>query len=226
MTDPRLTDLWPASALRISAGDLELRWIDDDLAIELALLAGRGVHADDAMPFYTPWTRGTPQEVARSVLAYQWRTRAELSPQRLALELGVLVDGIPVGVQGLSGNDWSTLQSAETGSWLGREHQGNGVGTRMRALMLHFAFEALGAQSITSAAFTDNPASNAISQRTGYEPDGIAQRVREGTTATLNRYRMTRVRWMQMREANEQLLGHPVESTGVTGLLTQLTPTA
>lgn len=217
-----LIDLWPAAGARVRAGDLEMRWIDDALAVDLALLAGRGVHDDDAMPFNYPWTRGTPREVARSVLAFQWSARSLVTPKRLVLELGVRVDGQPVGIQSASGDRWAELREVETGSWLGRAYQGRGIGTRMRALMLHFCFEALGAESVTSSAFEDNAASNAVSLRTGYVRDGIWRAVRDGKAATQVRYRMDRSRWDAVRAANQELLGADVVVAGVDRLLDDL----
>lgn len=155
MPSDALEDLWPAAGIRARAGDLELRWIDDDLLVDLARVAGRGIHDADRMPFATPWTRGTPDEVARSILAYQWDVFSQVGSARWVLELGVLVDGVPVGIQSASAKEWSVLRSAETGSWLGREHQGRGIGTRMRVLLLELLFDGLGAQEATSGAFAE-----------------------------------------------------------------------
>ena len=175
-----LPELWPAAGVRVRAGDLELRWIDDDLLAELAELAGRGIHDPAAMPFAQPWTRGSATEVARNILSYQWSVRSRVGPEALTLELGVLVDGQPVGIQSVAGQHWSILRSLETGSWLGREFQGRGIGVRMRALILRLCFDGLAAEQITSTAFADNGASNAVSLRTGYEPDGHLRLVRDG----------------------------------------------
>lgn len=222
MTTEDLARIWPPAGLGVRAGDLELRWIDDELLIELADLAARGVHDESVMPFMFPWTRGTAREVKQRVLDYQWRNRSSFGPDRLVLELGVLVDGCPVGIQAISGDHWSALREVETGSWLGREFQGRGIGTRMRALMLHVCFEGLEAEQVTSAAFADNAASNAVSRRTGYEPDGISRVVREGVAAMLNRYRMTSDRWSLVREANAALIGEPVVLSGLTPVREQL----
>lgn len=211
----KTAELWPATALRIRAGDLELRWIDDDLLMELARLAAAGIHAPDAMPFAYPWTRGTPEHVARSVMEYQWSNRAKLGPDELRLELAVLWNGRPVGIQGAGGSDWSVLRSVETGSWLGREYQGRGIGARMRVLMLHGLFAGLGAQEVTSAAYADNVASNAVSRRTGYLPNGTRRVVREGTAQVENRYVMSRERWSELAGSHTLLLGAPVKMEGV-----------
>ena len=217
-----LARLWPASALRARAGDLELRWIDDELLLQLSELAGRGIHAPDAMPFEHPWTRGTADEVARSVLTYQWSLRGNVSPQAFVIEFAVLHEGVPVGVQGLTAKDWTVLRGVNSGSWLGREHQGRGIGTRMRALVLHLAFEGLGAAEATSGAFADNAPSNAVSRRLGYESDGAFMAAREGVAVSHNRYRMTRERWGSLRDTHAALLGAPVELAGVDALRTPL----
>ncbi|MFC4243781.1 GNAT family N-acetyltransferase [Gryllotalpicola reticulitermitis] len=223
MVSEALIRLWPAAGVSARAGDLELRWIDDELLVQLAELAARGVHDEAAMPFYTAWTRGTPEQVARSVLAYQWSIRSRIAARGpFSLELAVLVDGVVVGSQGAGGADWTVLKSVETGSWLGREHQGRGIGTRMRALMLHLLFEGLGADEVTSGAFADNAASNAVSVKTGYLPDGVDRRAREGVAAVVNRYRMPRATWLEVRERNATLLGAPVVLAGVDALASAL----
>jgi RimJ/RimL family protein N-acetyltransferase len=213
-----LARLWPAASVRVIAGDLELRWIDDATLVELAELAARGVHSPNAMPFEHPWTRGTPEEVARSVLMYQWSLRGRLSPANWTLELAVVHAGAVVGVQGLVADDWAVLRRVTTGSWLGLEHQGRGVGTRMRVLALHLAFEGLGAVEATSGAFVDNDPSNAVSRRVGYEHDGALRVPREGAAVWHNRFVMSRDRWEALRPAHAEILGVPAELRGVGGL--------
>lgn len=219
-----LARLWPASALRVRAGGLELRWIDDDLLVQLADLAARGVHSPDAMPFEHPWTRGTPDEVARSVLTYQWSLRTKVSPERFTLELAVLHDGVPVGIQGLVADEWPVLRRITTGSWLGLEHQGRGIGTRMRVLALHLAFEGLGAREATSGAFADNAPSNGVSRRVGYEFDGSFHAAREGEAALHHRYTMSRERWVSLRAEHVKLLRGVPEIIGLDGLRTMIDP--
>ncbi|GAA5197717.1 GNAT family protein [Microbacterium jejuense] len=215
-----LTRLWPASAVRARAGDLELRWIDDELLIELAELAGRGIHRPDFMPFDHPWTRGTADEVARSVLMYQWESRGHVSPHAFRLEFAVLHRGVPVGVQSITAKDWTVLRAVQSGSWLGLEHQGQGIGTRMRALLLQLAFAGFGAHEARSGAFADNAPSNGVSRRLGYESDGAFLVAREGVAALHNRYVMSRERWGSQRAAHEALLGAPVELSGVEAIRT------
>jgi RimJ/RimL family protein N-acetyltransferase len=191
-----LDDLWPFAGLRVTSGDVELRYLDDDLLLRLARLAAEGVHAEDAMPFTVPWTRGTPVEVARSVLTYQWGARAgALSRDRLRFELGVVRAGEPVGIQGFFGTEVAVTRSVETGSWLGRRHQGRGTGTLMRRMVLHLLFEGLGMVEATTTAFADNGPSNGVTRRLGYEPNGVDVVAREGKPVEIARYRLTREAW-------------------------------
>ncbi|PJI85688.1 GNAT family N-acetyltransferase [Luteimicrobium subarcticum] len=190
--------LWPFPALRVVSGDLELRYLDDSTLDELAHLAADGVHAPDAMPFLVPWSRGTPSEVARRVLAFQWQTRGALASGEgpLRLELAVFHRGAPVGVQGFSGRDVPVVRTVETGSWLGRRHQGQGLGTRMRRVMLHLLFEGFGLTEATTTAFVDNAPSNGVTRRLGYTPEGTELVARDGSPVVVNRYRLTREAWL------------------------------
>lgn len=223
MTAADLVRSWPPAGVRARAGDLELRWLDDSLLVTLADLAARGVHDPDRMPFAVPWTRGDADTVVRRLLSYQWHARSQIGPDQFMLELGVLVDGILVGVQGASADDWSVHHRAGTGSWLGIEHQGRGIGTRMRALMLFALFDGLGAQEVTSGAFADSPASNAISRRVGYLPAGTTTVVRENAATPHHDYSMTRDRFEAVREQNFALLGGVVTLEGFDALRSVLT---
>lgn len=216
-THDRPTSLWPPALLRVCAGDLELRYLDDDLLLELAELAGRGVHHSEAMPFLFPWTRGTPEQVARSVLVYQWRARAGITPHRWTLELAVLHRGEPVGIQAIEAEDFPVARAVGTGSWLGQAHQGKGIGTRMRALMLHLAFVGLDAAVATTSAWADNGRSNAVSTRLGYRPNGTSRQSREGNPAEHRHYRMDREDYRAQASAHGMLLGE-VQMTGIDEL--------
>jgi RimJ/RimL family protein N-acetyltransferase len=87
------------------------------------------------------------------------------------------------------------LREVHTGSWLGKDHQRQGIGTEMRAAVLHLAFVGLGAEMATSSAFPTNLASNRISLKLGYVPDGIQRIAPRETPIDTNRFRLTRARW-------------------------------
>ena len=186
-----LADVLPALGLRVRAGDLELRGVTDDLVVELADLAARGVHDPARMPFSFAWTDTAPDDFLRSFAQYHWRTRADFSPAGWDLNLAVLHRGEVVGVQGVGTKDFLVTRTGETGSWLGLGHQGRGLGTAMRQVMCAFLFDHVGFTEITSGAFTDNPASLAVSAKVGYVANGTTRYTRRGEQAAMTQLLLT-----------------------------------
>jgi len=62
--------------------------------------------------------------------------------------------------------------TASTGSWLGAAYQGRGLGTEMRAAVLTYAFEHLGATAARSGALGGNEQSLGVSRKLGYRVVG------------------------------------------------------
>jgi RimJ/RimL family protein N-acetyltransferase len=177
--------LLPLLGLRITAGPVELRGVTDDLLGPLAELAGRGIHDPGTMPFSVPWTLAPADELPRKFAQFHWQQRANFTPERWAADLAVFWDGELAGLQGFNTSDYLVTRTGETGSWLGRAFQGRGIGTAMRQVMCAFAFDCLDAEYVTSGAFTDNPASLAVSKKTGYTETGWQRVARLGEPATL-----------------------------------------
>lgn len=178
-----LAEAFPLLGLRITAGPVELRGMDDDTLIALSNLAYEGIHAADAMPFLFPWTLRPADSFHREFLQYHWRARSRFSPDHWTLELAVRYEGELVGTQGVSTHDYLLTRTGETGSWLGSRYQGRGIGTLMRQTLCAFLFDHLAFEEITSAAFVDNPASNAVSRKVGYRPNGVVRKLRGRTAA-------------------------------------------
>jgi RimJ/RimL family protein N-acetyltransferase len=176
----------PLLALRITAGPVELRGITDELLGPLADLA-TDIHDPDFMPFTFPWSLTAAPGMPRNVAQYHWGNRARFSTERWNADLAVFFDGELVGAQGFGTADYLVTRTGETGSWLGRRFQGRGIGTAMRQVICAFLFDHLDAQYITSTAFEDNPASLAVSRKTGYRDNGTERRNRLGQPATLRR---------------------------------------
>lgn len=177
----------PLLGLRIAAGPVELRGITDDLLGPLTELALSGVHDPDVMPFSMPWSLTPPEDMPRSMAQFHWGRRAEFSPEKWSAELAVFWQGELVGSQGMEASDYLVTRTAETGSWLARRFQGRGIGTAMRQVICAFAFDHLGAECMTSVAFTDNPASLGVSKKVGYAENGVQRVVRLGKLAILQR---------------------------------------
>jgi RimJ/RimL family protein N-acetyltransferase len=75
-------------------------------------------------------------------------------------------------VQSVRGERFGEQRTIDTGSWLGREFQGQGLGTEMRAGALYLAFVGLAATVATSGAIEGNPQSLGVSRKLGYEVVG------------------------------------------------------
>ncbi|SDJ33542.1 Protein N-acetyltransferase, RimJ/RimL family [Actinokineospora alba] len=194
-----LVDHFPVLGLRLTTPRLELRLPSDAELSALGELAGAGIHDPDEMPFIVPWTTRPPAEVARSVIQRHWQQLGEWSPDRWSLDLAVFRDGVPVGRQNIRARELAVTREVSTGSWVGKRHHGQGIGTEMRAAVLHLAFAGLGAQDAVSAAFPTNTASHAVSRKLGYRPDGIERLVVDGTLAIDQRLRLTKADWERHR---------------------------
>ncbi|UUZ59814.1 GNAT family N-acetyltransferase [Nocardioides sp. B-3] len=177
--------VFPVLDLRVVAGDLELRGISDDDIVVLGALAAKGIHSPDRMPFSFPWTDVTPEELPLNFAQYHWRTRADFSPASWILNLGVRWRGELVGSRGVTTRNFVVRRTGETGSWLGIDHRGRGLGTAMRQAMCVLLFDHLGFTEITSGAFVDNPASLAVSRKVGYRVNGTERYERRGELAEM-----------------------------------------
>ncbi|WP_030144831.1 GNAT family N-acetyltransferase [Spirillospora albida] len=194
-----LVDHFPLLGLRLRTPRLELRLPSAEELAALAELAAGGIHDAGVMPFAVPWTDQAPEEVARSVVLHHWRELGAWRPDDWTLLLAVFLDGAVVGVQSVGARDLAVRREVATGSWLGRRYQGQGIGTEMRAAVLHLAFGGLDVQDATSAAFLDNHASEAVSRKLGYRPDGIERHVLRDALVIAGRMRLSRVEWERHR---------------------------
>ncbi|MEU6084127.1 GNAT family protein [Streptomyces sp. NPDC047108] len=199
--------IWPLYGLRITTPRLELLLPDVELLGALADVAAEGVHDPAEMPFSVPWTDGGPEARARGTFQHVLRTVAEWRPDDWTLSLAVLSEGQVVGRQDVSAQDFAVTREATSGSWLGSVHQGNGIGTEMRAAVTHFAFAGLGARWMTSAAMTDNRRSLGVSRRIGYRDDGLTTASVRGQARVLQRLRLDRADWEARRTVPVEVHG-------------------
>jgi RimJ/RimL family protein N-acetyltransferase len=175
---------WPLNGIRVVTPILELRYVDDQLAVELAELAEKGIHDPDFMPFLIPWTDADATDIQPNTLKYYWRCRAETEPKHWDLPFAVIREDRVVGCATLSGRDFPLLRQFETGSWLGLDFQGRGLGRELREAALHLGFAGLSATLAKTAAFDDNAPSLGVTRGLGYAPNGSDRGVRRGRSAT------------------------------------------
>lgn len=65
----------------------------------------------------------------------------------------------------------------ELGYWVGAKYRGIGVATEASDAMLQFACAVLKPQTLTSAHFTDNPASGNVLAKLGFKPTGVIDKM-------------------------------------------------
>jgi RimJ/RimL family protein N-acetyltransferase len=198
---------WPLFQLRLRTPRLELRLPTLAELDELAQLSAEGIHDPSLMPFTVPWSDLPPAERARSVMQFHWRQLAEWTPQAWNLQLVVFRGDEVVGLQDVGATDFAIMREVRSGSWLGRKHQGQGIGTEMRAAVLALAFEGLGAESAVTAAFTDNAASNAVSRKLGYQPNGLDRVRTRDSLGHQQRFVLDREGWKRRRTVPVEIHG-------------------
>ncbi|MBD3689041.1 GNAT family N-acetyltransferase [Nanchangia anserum] len=159
----------PPHRLLISCASTQLRVLRESDIPALLDLKARGIASPEVpLPFLTPWHLRPDHEA----VTYWYTQMAESCRPTCTLTFAVIDDGEIVGLQDIIGAHALRTRSAETGSWLAREFHGRGIGTRMRQMILAFAFDILGLDEMRSAAHVENLASRRVSEKCGYVADG------------------------------------------------------
>jgi RimJ/RimL family protein N-acetyltransferase len=114
-----------------------------------------------------------------------------MSPQEWTLLLGIWHEGDFLGCQDVAAEDFATVRTVSTGSWLRRDVQGRGFGREMRAAVALYAFDWLGADAAESEAATWNQQSLGVSRSLGYQLNGITRASWGGKAQEVQRVRLT-----------------------------------
>lgn len=199
-------DLWPLFGLEVSTPRVTLRYVTDDLAFQLARLAADGVHDPAVMPFSTPWTDVEPPELQRNALRHFWENRGKLKPEHWSLNFAICEGPKVLGTCVIDADDFPTKHSAETGSWVGLRHQGQGIGTETRRAALSLIFDGLDARTATTAVWHDNHASLGVTAKFGYRQTRKSRPKRRGKPDTMLHFEMTREEWRRP---------HDIQLTGI-----------
>jgi RimJ/RimL family protein N-acetyltransferase len=199
-----LVNHFPLVGCGLTTPRLEPRPPSPEELAALAALAADGIHGPEFMSFLVP---RSPADVARGVIQHHWQQLGNWSPQDWSLNLTVFHAGVAVGQQTISARDLAITREVGTGSWWGQRHQGQGIGTEMRAAVLHLAFAGLDAEEAVSSALEHNAASLAVCRKLGYQPDGIERRAIRGAVTLDHRPRLTPAAWKRHRTVSVTIEG-------------------
>jgi RimJ/RimL family protein N-acetyltransferase len=197
----------PLFGLEVHTPRLALRMPTDPELLQLLQVIGDGIHDPAFMPFRIGWTDVPSPQRERESLAYWWRCRAEWSPAAWSWCGAVHVGDQIVGVQDLAAQDFSALREVSSGSFIGLEHQGHGLGKEMRAAVLHLAFAGLGATRAYSGYIEGNTASKRVSEALGYEPNGYETVIVRGHAVREIRLVLERSVWESTRRDDISIEG-------------------
>lgn len=197
---------WPIFDIVVRTPRIELRLANDDELTDL-ISEGRDI-TDTPGVFQFDWATRPEPQFTRDFARFHWKTRALWTAEDWQLPFTVFVDGNPVGIQDIYAKDFAVLREVSTGSWLGRRHHSAGIGTEMRAAVLHFAFAGLGAEIARSGAREGNEASLRVSEKLGYRLNGTARsRFGDGQVATEVLLEMNLETWEAQRRQDIEIEG-------------------
>jgi len=199
--------LWPLFDLVIRTERLELRLPTDDELVALADVARAGIHEPDEMPFTVAWSTAPSPQFEQGFAQHHWAMRGTWDADDWMLNLGVFLDGSAIGSQSVMARDMAVYRTIRTGSWLGRSFQGRGMGKEMRAGILSFAFDHLGAVRADTEAFLDNARSTGVSRALGYVEDGLGQLAPQGVARPTQRFRITVAEWRARPRDAAEVIG-------------------
>lgn len=170
----RLTDVWPLFGLELRTPRLSLSPVRDEQLPELVDAVLAGIHDPSVMPFGVPWTDAPRDVLIRETAKHQWRQRCSVDRDSWTINFAVSFEGLVVGMQDVSARDFPILRTVHSGSWLTKAAQGRGLGKEMRAAILLYVFDHLGADVALSEAADWNGASLGVSSGLGYETNGMS----------------------------------------------------
>ena len=185
---------WPLFDLRLATPGLALRPMTEaDLAAIADLLP------DDAEqdPSATAYDVGDAR-TSRGIVSHQnyWRAYGTWRPSAWRLNFVVRAAGEIVGVQELEGNDFLTLRTVDSSSFLIPAARGQGNGKQMRSAVLALAFGPLQAEAAITSAWHDNHASLGVSRALGYRPNGESLDARGNGVDVMRHMRLRRAEWL------------------------------
>lgn len=196
---------WPVQDLRLGTADLELRPMRESDLVPLVGLMPEDVELDPDATTYA-----VDRATQRGMVVHQayWNAYGTWRPEQWRLNFAIFAAGELIGTQELEGNDFLTLRTVDSSSFLAPAARGRGFGKQMRRAVLALAFGPLQAQAAITCAWHDNHASLGVSRALGYQPNGQSTHRRGAGVDVFTHLRLPRAGW---------LAGGAAEQVTITG---------
>ncbi len=171
---------WPLFDVEVRTPRLTMRYIDDEMATELATLAAHGIHDPDRMPFAMPWSTLPSPELERQALQFYWRCRVETTVDTWTINFAVIVDDVVVGTSELDvGRQLLEAPPVRDRVVVGQGVPGPGASApRLRIATLQLGFVGFDAEWAVTGAWHDNDPSLGVTRSLGYDRAGSRRMVR------------------------------------------------
>lgn len=192
---------YPPFGLTLFDGQLLLKVVEDSDLVHMCSVTVEDIFEPNC-PWEFPWlTNGS------NTAQFHWGLRAGNNPAAWTLSFAAYLDGEYVGTIDMRATQFSSRRSIETGSYVLRKFQGQGIGKRMRAMVAAFAFDYLGARELRTGWHPRNAASAGVSHSLGYEVVGRTEFGEDDRPE------------IHARLVPENFAGHPIQVSGHTSQL-------
>jgi RimJ/RimL family protein N-acetyltransferase len=141
-----------------------------------------------------------------------------MTPKSWSISLATIVDGAVVGTTALVTHEFPTMRQFETGSWLGRPHQGKGLGKEMRVATLQLGFIGFGGEHATTSAWHDNKPSLGVTRSLGYSATGHRRQLRRTDGDIMQQFEMSRADFVARLQRDDITLHGVAECLPLLGL--------
>ncbi|MFJ3957654.1 GNAT family N-acetyltransferase [Arthrobacter sp. NPDC090010] len=168
-----LEEIFPPFGLVLRTPRLELRVLRDEDMAPLIEAVRSGIHEPGKSPFSVPWSEAPAEQLPANTARFHWSTRSGFAQERWELAFGIWHEGELIGSQSLMATDFAAFKVVKSGSWIRKSSQGQGLGKEMRAAILIYAFDFLGADVAESSAAVWNQPSLGVSHSLGYRDNGV-----------------------------------------------------
>lgn len=168
-----LEEIFPPFGLVLRTPRVELRLIRDSELPQLIEAVRSGIHEPGKSPFSVAWSEAPDHELPANTAQFHWGARSRFTPENWDLAFGIWHDGELIGSQSLMAKEFAAFRVVSSGSWMRKSSQGQGLGKEMRAAILLYAFDHLGAEVAESAAAVWNERSLGVSRALGYRDNGL-----------------------------------------------------